>query len=187
MKTKITRKDLEKIHNVACQNWKSKIKKYAEANPFSDEIEFTKEQIQEMLTASTEEQLPIVKEVFNVVETFESIKTLEDACKVLGEDDEQVKTLRVLQSVIGLDRKVVSLQELTVITKALNDGWTPDFDNHNEYKYYLWFYLGKKFRLNDCDCYFSYSCAPASLVHKSREIALYSAKQFENIWKDCLN
>jgi hypothetical protein len=31
---------------------------------------------------------------------------------------------------------------LKLLAKALNQGWTPDWNNHNEYKYYPWFEMG---------------------------------------------
>jgi len=188
MKNSITRSELQKIHSIACDDWRSKIENYAKADPFSDTIKFTDKQIQEMVKASTAEQLPTVKEIFEIIETYESIKTLEDACKVLGGDDSEVQTLRTLQKVVGLDRTVVAGQELVVITRALNDKWTSDWEDSSEYKWFLWWYLGENFRL-DCAvcCFGDCSTSSARLSNKSKDIALYSAKQFKTIWKEYLN
>ena len=186
MKTKIKKSELEKIHNIACNDWKKKIIDYTKRNPFGDEIEFTEKEIKEMLSASTADQLPTVKEVFEVVESYENIKTLDDAIKHLGEKDEEVKALRVLQSV-KLTRYIIAEQELVVIIKALNDGWVADYDKHNQYKYYPWWYLGKNFRLY-CVLYFSsYSCCSSRLVLESREKAEYVSSQFKNLYKEYLN
>lgn len=185
MKTQISRKDLRRIYEIACQEWKSKIKEYGSKDPFSDTIEFTEKQVQEMLKASTAEQLPTVKEIFNIIETYESIKTLEDACKALGEKDSEVKTLRVLQAVVGLDRKVVSGQELVVITRALNDKWVPDWEDSSEYKYYSWFDMRKNsFGYYACTTNCSDSVVASRLCLKSPELAKYSANQFKNIHKE---
>lgn len=187
MKNTITRADLKRIYTISCNDWKSKIENYAKADPFSDTLKFTDKEIQEMIKASTAEQLPIVKEIFEIVETHELIKTLEDAYKALGEDDSEVQTLRTLQAVVGLDRKVVAGQELVVITRALNGKWTPDWQNSDEEKWFLWWYLGKNFRLGVADFYCDDSCSSARLSNKSKTIALYSAKQFENIWEEYMN
>ena len=96
METIITRVELKKIYDVACQTWKSKIEKYAQRNPFGEYIEFTEKEIQEMISACTKEQLPIVKEIFNITTSWENIKSLSDAIKYLGESDEDVVELSKL-------------------------------------------------------------------------------------------
>lgn len=187
MKLEITRIELKQIHDIACPGWKTKIEEAGTRDLFSDKIKVSKEEIQEGLNAcSNDNQLSVVKKIFNIVDKTETIKTLEDACKILGEKDKEVKELRELQS-RKLSRRTVALQELVVITKALNDGWKGDWDNHSQYKYIFWFYLGKNFRLHGCSNYDSFSFVPARLCYKSTEIALYSAKQFIGIWKDAFN
>jgi hypothetical protein len=187
MKTEITRTQLKEIHDIACKDWKSKISAYGAKDPFSETIKFSEKEIQEMVNACTPEQLPIVKEVFNVTDTFESIKTVEDACKHLGEIDSEVRELRLLQNIPNINRRTLAGQELIVITKALNSGWTVDFDDYQQNKFILWWYLGKNFRLHCVfECVMA-SCVGAPLCHKSKEVANYSAKQFKSIWKDYLN
>ena len=102
MKTKITKTDLKKIYDIACEDWKTKIEKYTLRNPFGEEIEFTEKEIQEMLSASTVEQLTIVKTIFEVVKTHEKLKTVEDCINKLSEKDEEVIQLRKLESIKGL-------------------------------------------------------------------------------------
>lgn len=186
MKTKIKKSELEKIHNIACSDWKKRIVDYAKRNPFGDEIEFTEKEIKEMLSASTADQLPTVKEVFEVVESYGNTKTLDDAIKQLGEKDGEVKALRVLQSV-KLPRHILAEQELVVIIKAINDGWIANYDDHNQYKYYPWWYLGKNFRLNYVGCDYSNSDCSARLVLESREKAEYVSSQFKELYKEYLN
>lgn len=186
MKTKITREELKQIYDIACTDWKKTISKYGTRNVFENEIEFSKEEIQGMIDASSDTQKLVVKKAFDIVEKMELIKTLQDAIESLGELDEEVIDLRILQSK-KCSRKLLALQELVVIIKALNDGWEGDWDNHSQYKYILWWYLGKNFRLYYCDIYNSDSNVPARLCHKTREIALYSSKQFIDIWRDAFN
>lgn len=187
MKTKITKSELQEIHKIACPDWAKKIANFTLRNPFGDTIEFSAKEINEMIKASTAEQLPTVKRIFEIVETHESIKTVEDACKHLGEIDDDVRQLRLLQNIPNLNRRTLAGQELIVITKALNEGTVLDWDNSNEYKYIPYWYLGKKFRLYDVFGRDSLSFVCAPLYTKSRELAEYSANKFFNIWKDYLN
>lgn len=187
MKLTIKREDLKRIHRVACSDWKTKIENFANRSPFDGEITFKESEIKAMLTACNQEQLPIVKEVFEVVDTFERIKTLEDAVIYLGESDEEVVTLRLLQSVVGLARHVIAEQELVVVIKALNEKHTFDWSNSNEYKYYNWFYLdGGKFRFYCSGYRDTDSCCSSRLCFKSNELSLYASKQFENLYKEYL-
>lgn len=187
MKYNITREELGKIHSVACADWKSKIEKFAFTDPFSPEIKFTEKQINEMIQACDSKQVSIVKEIFEVRDTWEDIKTLEDATKKLGEKDEDVIQLRKLESIKGLAEYILNTQIAIVITKALNDSWQANWDDSNEYKYYPWFYLGKNFRYYSCNFWNSRSYTSSRLSFKSSELAIYAGKQFTEVYKKFMN
>ena len=146
MKTAIKKSELKKIYDIACATWQPKIEKYAQRNPFSDEVEFSEKEIKEMISASTLEQVSTVKEVFNITNSWEDIKTVEDAIERLGEKDEDVVALRQLYK-IDLPRYIVAKQELVLIIKAVNGQWVADYNNSRQPKWYNWWYLGKDFRL----------------------------------------
>jgi hypothetical protein len=57
---KVNKSDLGKIHNVACDTWKSKLEKYAQRNPFGDSIELSDSEIDEMFAAATSSQIPVL-------------------------------------------------------------------------------------------------------------------------------
>ena len=61
----VTREEFKKIYDVACSGWKDKLSAWASEDVFKDKLEFKHSQIQQMIDASTERQLPIVKEVFH--------------------------------------------------------------------------------------------------------------------------
>jgi hypothetical protein len=65
------------------------------------------------------------------------IKTFEDACAEVGEDPEHDKFTEGTPDEIAF-------KKIKVITKALNEGWLPNWNNSGERKWYPWFYL-------DCD------------------------------------
>lgn len=87
----------------------------------------------------------------------ERIKTFEDACNELGEDNLMV---RVYQTLIARDGKteqslakwmgkdVVAFLKLRIITEALNEGWHPKF-TEVECRYYPWFYIYTKEKYNN--------------------------------------
>lgn len=187
MQTTIKKAELKKIHAVACKDWKTTIENYAKRNPFEDAVTFEKTEITKMINASSPEQLLVVKEVFQIQDISSQIDSLESACNYLGESDDDVKQLRILESVKGLARYIIAEQELVVITKAINEKEELDWDNHNTVKYYNWWYLGSVFRLSGVNYYDSDSTCSARLCYTSREKAQHSADKFKFIWKDYLN
>jgi hypothetical protein len=54
--------ELKRIHDVACRDWKLKIRSMV--TPFQDEVFVSNEQIEEMLEAATSTQKPVVEDVF---------------------------------------------------------------------------------------------------------------------------
>lgn len=118
------------------------------------------------------------KEFFSIKIT-DRVKSFEDACAVLGIDGRQV-----YHSGID-DADDIAYKKLKIIIAALNEGWKPDWNNDNEYKYYPWFYLNSPgFRFNDAYYFCTTSGVGSRLCLKSRELAEYAAKQFETIYKD---
>jgi hypothetical protein len=72
------------------------------------------------------------------------VKTFEDACEIAGVDPRDRKFLDAAEDEIAYSK-------LRVIISVLNEGWTPDWDNSRQYKYYPWFYLDSPgFRLATC-------------------------------------
>lgn len=82
----------------------------------------------------------------------ERIKTFEDACNELGEDNLMVRVYQTLIARAGkteqslaewMGKDVVAFLKLRIITEALNEGWHPKF-TEDEYRYYTWFYIYTK-------------------------------------------
>jgi len=84
-----------------------------------------------------------------------------------------------------LEKDEVAYQILKMLAKSLNEGWTPDWNNDNQYKYYPWFYMGGSsgFRFYDCGYWHSLSSVGSRLCFKSRELAEYAANQFTDTYK----
>ena len=121
----------------------------------------------------------------------EKIKSFEDACKHLGINPNDLPAVDMLPE---KDRKsITAFYKLTVIIRALNEGWEPDWSNSNEYKYYNWFYVEKGedqrssgFRC-DVTCYaVTYTHTGSRLCFKNEELAEYAAKQFKELYREYL-
>lgn len=74
----------------------------------------------------------------------ERIKTFEDACNELGEENVLVQAYRTAEFNTSGNQNdvsdVVAYLKLRVIAEALNEGWEPQFTTY-EYRHHPWFYL----------------------------------------------
>ncbi|MCL1653836.1 hypothetical protein M2T28_14530 [Elizabethkingia miricola] len=124
------------------------------------------------------------KKVF-LVDIKERIKSIEDAINELGENDDEVIVLRALE-VAGINNHILYTQWLVVITKALNEGWEPDWGNGQWDKWFNWFNMPSKngrFSFDSSDNLRSYSFCAARLCFKSKELAEHAANQFLEVYE----
>ena len=109
---------------------------------------------------------------------FETIRTFEDACAKIGVDP---------SSVIKEDdaSDEIAYKKLKVITRAINNGWTPDWNNTNQQKWYPWFKLssGFGFRVSCCDYVFADTGSGSRLCFESKEMSTYAGTQFIDIYE----
>jgi hypothetical protein len=122
---------------------------------------------------------------------YTKIKTFASACKALKLDPD-----KILPAVSPFPKNhqtaLIAMAKLIIIVQALNEGWVPNWNNDNEYKYYGWFDMEKEknnpsgFRLYGVDSYCSCSDVGSRLCFKSRELAEYAFKQKEilQLYKD---
>jgi hypothetical protein len=120
----------------------------------------------------------------------EKVKTYEDACKVLGLDPEN---LPVVEHLPEKDRKsIVAFYKLTIITRALNEGWKPDFLDWKQLKYWNWFYVktGAATGFGCASSIYAPSTAGAAigsrLCFKSEELAEFAGENFRDIYFEYL-
>ena len=106
--------------------------------------------------------------------TFEDIKTFEDACEELEIYPEDVFNANDCSD-------EVAYKKLKVIAKAINQNWTPDWDNANQQKWWPYFKLssGFGFSYSGYLCAYSHTCVGSRLCTATSEKALYIAEQFE--------
>lgn len=125
-------------------------------------------------------------EIFKTKKTgkiTDRVKTFEDACQEAGVDLAGFNL-----SCAGLEKDEVAYRKLKIIRNVLNEGWTPDWGNSSEYKYFPWFTMSDKngvaFSNSDCAHWYSYSDAGSRLCFKSSALAIYAGEQFLDIYKD---
>ncbi|MGB4775721.1 MAG: hypothetical protein WBP45_11140 [Daejeonella sp.] len=121
----------------------------------------------------------------------EKIKTYEDACQVEGVDP--VKSLPYPSPQSDDEKAINGVAKMFRIGRVLNEGWQPDWNNDNEYKYYSWFDMetypdqvgsGAGFSSYDYGCDGSGTIVGSRLCFKSRELAEYAGKQFLSIYRE---
>lgn len=115
------------------------------------------------------------------------VKSFEDACQVLG-----ISTN--VPEVKGLPRKhqkaIIANYKLIVIAEALNEGWKPNWQDSDEYKYYPWFDMSNPAGVGYSDTYNTASSTNANvgsrLCLKNRELAIYFGQTFTDLFNDSL-
>ena len=117
----------------------------------------------------------------------ERVKSFEDACQVLG-----ISTN--VPDVKGLPRKhqkaIVANYKLIIIAEALNEGWKPNWQDSDEYKYYPWFDMAKPAGVGYSNTAYTATTAFAKigsrLCFKNRELAIYFGKQFTDLHNESM-
>ncbi|HAT3998579.1 TPA: hypothetical protein I9Y90_000061 [Elizabethkingia anophelis] len=113
------------------------------------------------------------------------VKSFEDACDVLGVTP-QNPDLETIPT--KLQKPLFAHYKLCIIAMALNEGWEPDWDNDDEYKYYPYFDMEGSssggFSSDGCAYVYSASLVGSRLCFKSRDLAEYAGKQFETIYRE---
>ncbi|MDC2673479.1 hypothetical protein PO239_20945 [Bacteroides ovatus] len=115
------------------------------------------------------------------------VKSFEDACQVLG-----ISTN--VPEVKGLPRKhqkaIIANYKLIVIAEALNEGWKPNWQDSDEYKYYPWFDMsnpaGVGYSPTNHTASNTLAAIGSRLCLKNRELAIYFGQTFTDLFNDSL-
>jgi len=118
---------------------------------------------------------------------FRTIKSFENACKRQKLNPTFLPDVSMIHE--ELRKFVIAAYKLTIIFKAINNGWTPDWSDYSQYKYYPLFEVlssGFGFSVSDCGCAITGTSVGSRLCTDTSEKAVYIAKQFESEYKDYL-
>ena len=125
-------------------------------------------------------------------EITDRVKTYEDACKVLGVEPINEQNAKAQ----GFRSDEIARRKLETIAAALNEGWKPDWNNTDQYKYYPYFYIqenakGKGSAGLSC-AYANYRAANtyanigSRLCFYASRLARYASNQFTDLYEQIL-
>jgi hypothetical protein len=122
--------------------------------------------------------------------TTKSIKSFEDACEKLSLDPAALPDFSMMPE--KHRKALLAHAKLIIICEALNEGWTPDWNDQSQYKYHPFFEVdandenpaGFGFSFTTYDGWLTYADVGSRLCFKSSELAKYAGKQFADLYKD---
>jgi hypothetical protein len=114
---------------------------------------------------------------------YKTIKSFDDACRACGTTEEE---FNAKFKNLGLDSDTISYEKLKIITKAINNGWTPDWNNTRQYKWWPWFRLSSGFGFDGSGCDYGYAgtSVGSRLCFESEAKSDYAAEQFIDIYEE---
>lgn len=124
-------------------------------------------------------------------EITDRVKTYEDACKVLGVEPINEQNAKAQ----GFRSDEIARRKLETIAAALNEGWKPDWNNTDQYKYYPYFYIQENAKgayAGLSYAYTYYAAASTSANFGSRlcfyasRLARYAGNQFTDLYEQIL-
>lgn len=125
-------------------------------------------------------------------EITDRVKTYEDACKVLGVEPINEQNAKAQ----GFRSDEIARRKLETIAAALNEGWKPDWNNTDQYKYYPYFYIQENAK-GKGSAGLSYACTVNAASYSSAHIgsrlcfyasrlARYASNQFTDLYEQIL-
>lgn len=125
----------------------------------------------------------IIKKITNL---FESIDNIDDVYKELGRNKPTLKDYSFLPK--EKRERALNSQYIDDISELFNEGWIPNFDNRQQYKYYPYFIKESSGWRLDVVSFQSFSSFCGSgFYFKDRESATFCANKFLDIYKKVLD
>lgn len=125
-------------------------------------------------------------------EITDRVKTYEDACKVLGVEPINEQNAKAQ----GFRSDEIARRKLETIAAALNEGWKPDWNNTDQYKYYPYFYIQENAKgkgsagLSYATTYYAAAATSAHfgsrLCFYASRLARYASNQFTDLYEQIL-
>ena len=126
----------------------------------------------------------------------ERVKSFENAFDIVTKISSKTeKDYYMLMQQGNLPKYIINYYRLCIITQALNEGWKPDWNNFNEYKYFPYFSIekyggdckGAGAGLGYCDTAggagYSATDVGSRLCFKTSDLAKYAGEQFKDFYE----
>lgn len=112
---------------------------------------------------------------------FDEIKNFEDACEELGIDPATVTNENDTPD-------EAAYKKLKIVVRAINQGWAPDWNDSNQYKYWPYFVLSSGSGFSHSNSFYDYedSDVGSRLCFDTREKSNYAGKQFSDLYEEFL-
>lgn len=125
-------------------------------------------------------------------EITDRVKTYEDACKVLGVEPINEQNAKAQ----GFRSDEIARRKLETIAAALNEGWKPDWNNTDQYKYYPYFYIqenakgkgsaGLSYAFTNYAAALTFATVGSRLCFYASRLARYASNQFTDLYEQIL-
>jgi hypothetical protein len=125
-------------------------------------------------------------------EITDRVKTYEDACKVLGVEPINEQNAKAQ----GFRSDEIARRKLETIAAALNEGWKPDWNNTDQYKYYPYFYIqenakgkgsaGLSYAYTHNAAAHTFAYIGSRLCFYASRLARYASNQFTDLYEQIL-
>jgi hypothetical protein len=114
---------------------------------------------------------------------WKDIKSFSDACHAVGTTEDEFN-----EQFSNLEPDTVAYEKLKTAAKAINQGWTPDWDDTDQEKYYPYFNLSSGFGFSDTRYSYgnTYTDVGSRLCFESEAKAKYAGNQFLQIYEKFL-
>lgn len=116
-------------------------RKYGESAEFVARFDSEKEASDQVKDIINEDEDANVFDFYTEEQDYtdirDRVKSYVDACHVLGISDSEEPEVIADGGLMRSDE--IARRKLEVIAEALNEGWRPDWNNTNQYKYFPWF------------------------------------------------
>ncbi len=142
----------------------------------------TKTEAQDRLNVIKSEEQKLLEIINDSV--FDRVLTIEDVCIESGTTLEQFNSKHV-----DLDDHVRAYMLLVMTAKVFNEGWTPDWNNSSEYKYYPWFKMGAGFDFAGTAYVYAATrtYSASRLCFKDEKTAEHAGRTFLDIYRTYLS
>ena len=127
-------------------------------------------------------QVEKLEAIINKPKDIFDIKTYSDVCKELNEKELTLEDFEIFE---GYSEKLLAFAKIKQLEKYFNQGWTPNWQNKDEYKWYPYFEFTVSGGFGLSVVIFLFWCSYAVVgFYRTKKIANHIGINFSNIYKE---